>query len=102
MAPLPTAHHDARRALQFICSGADNWNIDKNKVAAFGGSAGTQICMWLAFTDDMAKPESADPIERESTRLTCVATAGGQTGNSAEFWKQTIGHLLERIAPSPA
>ena len=93
-APLPTPHHDARRALQFIRSRADQWNIDKERVAAFGGSAGAQICMWLAFTDDMANPNSTDPIERESTRLTCVATAGGQTSNSAEFWRKTIGPLL--------
>jgi len=93
-APLPTPHHDARRALQFIRSKADQRNINKERVAAFGGSAGAQICMWLAFTDDMAKPDSKDPIERESTRLTCVATAGGQTSNSAEFWRKTIGPLL--------
>jgi hypothetical protein len=94
IAPLPAAHHDARRALQFIRSKADEWNIDKDKVAAFGGSAGAQICMWLAFTDEMAKPDSPDPIERESTRLTCVATAGGQTSNGIDFWRKTIGPLL--------
>jgi len=93
-APLPAAHHDARRALQFMRSNANEWNIDKSKVATFGGSAGAQICMWLAFTDDMAKPDRSDPIERESTRLTCVATAGGQTSNGVEFWRKTIGPLL--------
>ncbi len=92
--PMPTPHNDARRALQLMRSKAKQWNIDKERVAAFGGSAGAQICMWLAFSDDMAKPESKDPIERESTRLTCVATAGGQTSNSAEFWRKTIGPLL--------
>ena len=100
IAPLPTPHHDARRALQFIRSKSVQWNIDKEKVAAFGGSAGAQICMWLAFTDDMANPTSTDLIERESTRLTCVATAGGQTSNSAEFWRKMIGPLLgEGIKP---
>lgn len=93
-APLPTAHHDARQALQFIRSKADEWNIDKARVAAFGGSAGAQICMWLAFSDDMANPQSSNPIERESTRLTCVATAGGQTSNDIEFWRNRIGPLL--------
>ncbi len=92
--PLPTAHHDAQRALQQMRSRADEWNIDKTRIAAFGGSAGAQICMWLAYSDEMAKPDSSDPIERESTRLTCVASAGGQTNNSPEFWNQTIGHLL--------
>ena len=92
--PLPTAHHDARRALQTMRSRAGEWNIDKDRVAAFGGSAGAQICMWLAYSDEMAKPDSSDPIERESTRLSCVAAAGGQTSNSAEFWRETIGPLL--------
>ena len=93
-APLPASHHDAKQALQFIRSKADEWNIDKNRVAAFGGSAGAQICMWLAFSDDMANPESDDPIERESTRLTCVATKGGQTANVLDFWRNRIGKLI--------
>ena len=92
--PLPTSHHDARRALQFMRSKAGEWNINKSRVAAFGGSAGAQICMWLAFSDDMAKPKSKDPIKRESTRLTCVATSGGQTTNKTEFWKEMITVLM--------
>ena len=75
-------------------SNAKEWNIDKERVAAFGGSAGAQICMWLAFTDEMAKPDSKDHVERESTRLTCVATAGGQTTNDIEFWQNKIATLL--------
>ena len=92
--PLPTSHHDARRALQFMRSKAGEWNIDKSRFAAFGGSAGAQICMWLAYSNDMAKPKSKDPIKRESTRLTCVATTGGQTTNKSEFWKEMIIDLM--------
>jgi len=93
-APLPTPHNDAKLALQFIRSKAEEWNIDKDRVAAFGGSAGAQISMWLAFSDDMANPNSNNPIERESTRLTCVATKGGQTTNVLDFWRNRIGQLL--------
>ena len=92
--PLPTSHHDARRALQFMRSKAKEWNLDKSRVAAFGGSAGAQICMWLGYSDEMAKPKSKDPIERESTRLSCVATMGGQTTNEIEFWKEMITGLM--------
>jgi len=92
--PLPTVHHDAKRAVQFIRSKAKEWNIDKNRVAAFGGSAGAQICMWLAYNEDMADPTSSDPIERESTRLTCIATKGGQTSNERSFYRDTILPLL--------
>jgi acetyl esterase/lipase len=76
---LPAAHFDARRALQFLRSKAKEWNIDKTRTGAFGASAGAQICMWLAFHDEMADPGSPDPLARESTRLSCVATRGGQT-----------------------
>ena len=93
-APLPSSHHDARRALQFMRSKSKEWNLDKSRVAAFGGSAGAQICMWLAYSDDMAKPKSKDRVERESTRLTCVATTGGQTTLDVNFWQDKIATLL--------
>ena len=96
---LPTAHHDARRAIQFMRSKADEWNIDTNRVAAFGGSAGAQICMWLAYSDDMADATSDDPVERESTRLLCVATAGGQTSAERDFYIDNILPLMGENVP---
>lgn len=88
--PLPAAHHDSLEALQFIRSKADEWNIDKTRIGAFGGSAGAQICMWLAFHDEMADPSSPDPVKRESSRLTCVATNGGQTTMDFDWWMRWI------------
>ncbi|MHC4507587.1 MAG: hypothetical protein ACYTAO_01330 [Planctomycetota bacterium] len=46
--------------------------------------------MWLAFHDEMGNPSSRDPIERESSRLTCVATNGGQTTMEFDWWKRWI------------
>lgn len=88
--PLPAAHHDSLRALQFIRSKADQWNINKKRIGAFGGSAGAQICMWLAFHDEMADPSSPDILKRESSRLTCVATNGGQTTMDFDWWMRWI------------
>lgn len=88
--PLPTAHHDCLRALQFIRSKASQWNIDKKRIGAFGGSAGAQICMWLAFHDDMADLQSSDPLRRESSRLVCVGTNGGQTTMDLAWWKRWV------------
>jgi acetyl esterase len=88
--PLPAAHHDSLRALQFIRSKAPQWNIDKNRVGAFGGSAGAQICMWLAFHDEMADPHSSEPLKHESSRLKCVMTNGGQTTMDMDWWKKWV------------
>lgn len=78
-APLPAAHQDATRAVQFLRSKAGEWNLDKARVGGFGASAGAQLVMYLAFHDDLADPKSSDPIARESSRLACVAPSRGQT-----------------------
>lgn len=70
---------DAARALQFVRSKAAEWNIDKERIAASGSSAGACSSLWLAFHPDMADPESDDPLARESTRLWCAAVVHPQT-----------------------
>ena len=77
--PVKGPLHDAARALQFVRSKAADWNIDKTRIAASGGSAGACSSLWLAFHPDMADPASDDPIARESTRLLCAAVNGAQT-----------------------
>jgi hypothetical protein len=65
--------------LQFVRSKAGEWNLDKKRIGATGGSAGACSSLWLAFHDDLADPNSKDPIARESTRLYCAAVNGAQT-----------------------
>ncbi len=77
--PVKAPLEDAARALQFVRSKAKEWNIDKKKIGATGGSAGGCSSLWLAFHDDLADPGSADPVARESTRLFCAAVNGAQT-----------------------
>src|SRR6516164_5990085 len=77
--PVKAPLEDAARALQFVRSKAAEWNIDKKRIGATGGSAGGCSSLWLAFHDDMADPNSKDPVARESTRLYCAAVNGAQT-----------------------
>jgi acetyl esterase/lipase len=77
--PVKGPLEDAARALQFVRSKAAEWNIDKTRIGASGGSAGACSSLWLAFHDDLADAKSSDPIARESTRLWCAAVAGAQT-----------------------
>ena len=77
--PVKAPLHDAARALQFVRSKAKEWNLDKQRIGASGGSAGACSSLWLAFHPDLADAKSADPIARESTRLWCAAVTGAQT-----------------------
>ncbi|WP_319501488.1 alpha/beta hydrolase [uncultured Draconibacterium sp.] len=79
MPPVEWPLEDAVRALQFARSKATEWNIDKERIAASGSSAGASSSLYLAFHDDMADSESSDPIARESTRLWCAGVRHPQT-----------------------
>ncbi len=69
--PVQWPLSDAARALQFVRSKAGEWNLDKQRIGATGGSAGACSSLWLALHNDLADPQSNDPVARESTRLWC-------------------------------
>ena len=60
--PVKAPLHDAARALQFVRSKADEWNIDKQRIAAAGSSAGACSSLWLLYHDDLAIADSKDLI----------------------------------------
>lgn len=90
-ASLPAPVHDAARAIQFIRSKADEWNIHKDRIALTGGSAGACTSMWILCHDDLADPDSDDPVARESTRVTAAAVAGGQTSIDPKVIEPWLG-----------
>lgn len=90
-APLPAPVHDAARAIQFIRSKAGEWNIDKERIALTGGSAGACTSMWLLYHDDLADPQAKDPVLRESTRVTAAAVAAGQTSIDPKVIEPWLG-----------
>ena len=84
-AKAPAQFLDSARAVQFIRSEAKEWNLDPSRIAATGSSAGAGISLWLGFHDDLADPNSDDPVLRQSTRLTSVVTYDGQTSYDPRF-----------------
>lgn len=70
--PLPEVLRGIARAVQFLRHRAGEWNLDKTRFGAFGGSAGAAASSYLGMRDDLADPAHADPVLRESTRLRAV------------------------------
>lgn len=77
--PVKAPMHDGARAVQFLRSKAGEWNIDPARIGLAGGSAGACTALWIAYHDDLAAPQSDDPVARQSTRVLCVAVMGAQT-----------------------
>ncbi|MEM0896520.1 MAG: alpha/beta hydrolase [Verrucomicrobiota bacterium] len=89
--PYPAAMHDSARGLQMIRSKAGEWNIDPERIACYGGSAGAGISLWLAFHEDLADPDSKDPVARQSTRIVAAGTNGGQSTYDMHVYREWFG-----------
>jgi acetyl esterase/lipase len=77
--PYPIPMLDGARALQFLRYHAEEYNLDKTRVASTGVSAGGCMTLWLGLHDDLADPDNEDHVLRESTRLTAMAPIGAQS-----------------------
>lgn len=90
-APVQDILHDCARAVQFLRSKSGEWNIDKSKVAATGGSAGAGTSLWLATRDDLADPKASDPVLRESSRVCCAVLNATQATYDVTKWESFLG-----------
>lgn len=90
-APIQDILRDAARAVQFMRSKASEWNIDKTRIAGWGGSAGAGTSLWLTTHDDLAMPESEDPVLRESSRLQAAVLQGTQATYNLPRWESFVG-----------
>lgn len=64
----PTPLNDAKRAMRIIRARALEWNVDPNRIAVMGFSAGGHLASTLGTQFDIGNRNSADAIERQSSR----------------------------------
>ena len=79
VAPHPAQVNDCMRAIQFVRQNAREWNIDPKRLGVTGGSAGGHLSLWVALHDDIADPNSSDPVSRQSSRVACAVSFAGPT-----------------------
>lgn len=85
--PFPAPMNDGTRALQFVRHKAKEWNIDATRIASAGSSAGGHIALWNALRGSLARPDSADPIERESSEVSAFIGFGTQVSKDQRFYE---------------
>jgi len=84
---------DAARAIQFVRWRAAEYNIDPQRIASFGGSAGAGTSLWLAVHDDLADPDNPDPVLRQSSRLAAAGCLNGQATYDMTEWERIVGEF---------
>lgn len=93
---FPSHYLDSARAIQTARTHAIDWNIDPARIGATGSSAGAGTSLWIGFHDDMAEAKSADPVLRQSTRLTCLAVTGAQSSYDPRVIKEWVGEAASK------
>lgn len=96
---FPAHYMDSARSIQYARLHARAWNLDPKCIGATGGSAGAGTSLWIGFHDDMADPENSDPVQRESSRLSCMAVFGAQSTYDPFVIREWVG---EAAAKHPA
>ena len=55
-----------------------------------GGSAGAGTSLWIGFNDDMADPDSDDPVLHQSTRVTALIAIDTQATYDVGKWETVV------------
>lgn len=64
---------DIHRAVRYIKSQADRFHIDPQRLAIMGASSGGYLTLAVATGAREGKPDAADPVERQSSRVAVAA-----------------------------
>jgi hypothetical protein len=76
--PVSVCLLDARRVVQFVRLHAAEWNLNPQRMAVAGSSQGALPALYVGGAGERANPSSADPVERMSTKVTCIGAHRSQ------------------------
>jgi acetyl esterase/lipase len=88
--PLVAVLGDNRRALQYVRLHAPEWKLDPAKIVVAGGSAGALSALYLGCEGEQANPDSADPVERVSTKVLGVGAGIAQASLDPQRMREWV------------
>jgi acetyl esterase/lipase len=69
---VPEMVGDIRRSVRFVRLHAKDYGVAPDHLGITSGSSGGHLALMVAVTGDDGKPDSADPVERASSRVQAV------------------------------
>lgn len=70
---IPEITDDIHRAVRFIRHNATRWNLDPEKFAITGASAGGHLSLTMGTRGTAGQPDAKDPVDRASSAVQAVA-----------------------------
>ncbi len=96
-ATYPAALYDSKAAVRWLRANAAKYNIDPNRIAAAGGSAGGHLVALLGTTIDLPAYEGDEGVTGVSSRVAAVA-AFNPAVDLVEFGKRLPADTEDSVA----
>jgi acetyl esterase/lipase len=77
VAPWPAQIHDCKAAIRWLRANAKKYNIDPERIAVWGVSAGGHLVSMLGTSGDRKELEGQNGTPGESSRVSCVVDVCG-------------------------
>lgn len=81
---------DSQHAVQYIRHYAEDLQIDPDRIAVYGGSAGAGTALWLASHDDLADKKADERYQRASSRIVAAGALETQASYDLVRWEDDV------------
>lgn len=84
---FPAAVNDVKAAVRWLRANAEKYQIDPDRIAALGDSAGGHLAQFLGVTGDVARFEGDGGNAGQSSRVACVVNYYGPSDFTKSYGK---------------
>ena len=84
---FPAAVYDVKAAVRWVRANAEKYQIDPERIAALGGSAGGHLAQFLGVTGDVKQFEGDSRNAGPSSRVACVVNYYGPSDFTKSYGK---------------
>jgi acetyl esterase/lipase len=100
-APFPAALEDCRCAVRWLRAHAKDYQIDPERIGAYGNSAGGHLALLLGMTDPEPGVEADGPYRDQSSRVQAVASDSGPIDLTFQYEQGALKPVVGRFLGGP-
>jgi acetyl esterase/lipase len=101
-AAFPAAIDDCRTAVRWLRAHARHYGVDRNRIGAWGNSAGGHLALLLALDEAAAVADRGAPHAEFSSRVQCAVSDSGPLDLEHQSKHGDIRTVVERFLGGPA
>jgi acetyl esterase/lipase len=100
-APFPAALEDCKCAVRWLRAHAKDYNVDPDRIGAYGNSAGGHLAMLLGMVAKDAGLEGDGPYQNESSLVQAVVSDSGPVDLIAQYEQGPLRTVIAQFMGGP-